>query len=130
MNKKIKGRIINSLREIHRNYDDNRKNAKKKAKIAPATYECPYCKIWMYEGKSEKNLNKLIKENPKKIIKKGKIQIDHVDPVIKLESWTWNWDDYITRLFCDINNLSATCRSCHAKKTKKENNIRKNCKNT
>ena len=123
----LKSTIISSLREIHRNYDANRKACKNSCKVAPATFACEKCNVWIYEGKSEQNYLKLVAENlDKDIIMKNryKLQIDHIDPIIKLETWSWNWDDYINRLFCDINNLQGLCKPCHAAKTKIETSKR------
>lgn len=131
--KNLKGTIISALREIHRNYDENRKLCKERSKVAPATYQCEICGIWIYEGKSVKNFEKMKEEYPsKEMIMKNryKIQIDHIDPIIKLEHWEWNWHEYIERLFCDIDNLQAICSACHSPKTKKETQIRKNLRNS
>ncbi len=66
------------------------------------------------------------------------VQVDHVDPAVPLgvkeEDMTPN--DLVSGIFCDPSNLQVLCstpikslpkgsRSCHAKKTNKENFIRK-----
>jgi len=68
--------------------------------------------------------------NKKGVIKKmSMLAIDHVNPVVPVDRDHISWDDYITRLFCDVSNLQVLCnfkgeyngeRSCHSKKTKKE----------
>ena len=44
------------------------------------------------------------------------VQIDHKEPIGKCDSW----DVFIERLFCEVENLQAVCKSCHKIKTKKE----------
>ena len=46
------------------------------------------------------------------------IQVDHIKPVV-LTNFI-SWDDFITNLFCDSDNLQVLCKPCHKKKTKKE----------
>lgn len=131
--KNLKGTIISALREIHRNYDEPRKECKTNSKVAAATYACCECDKWIYEGKSQSNFNKMVEDNPdKKCVMKSryKIQIDHIDPIVPLTHWTWNWHDYISRLFCPLDNLQAICKECHAVKTKKETQIRKELRNS
>lgn len=51
-----------------------------------------------------------------------KMDIDHEIPVIavneRLEDLTW--DEVVSRLWCDAQNLRAVCKDCHKTKTKKE----------
>ena|SRR3990167_59042 len=44
------------------------------------------------------------------------IQIDHKDPIGTCNSW----DLFIEKLFCEVENLQAVCKTCHKIKTKKE----------
>jgi len=53
------------------------------------------------------------------------VQIDHVHPVIDLIKGFTTWDDYIERLFCDVENLACLCKTCHAAKTASEVQMRK-----
>jgi len=50
-----------------------------------------------------------------------KIQIDHKNEVGK---FTGSWDEYISSLFCPIENLQALCEECHKVKTKEYNIMR------
>lgn len=52
------------------------------------------------------------------------IQIDHITPVVDPVVGFTTWDDYISRLFCEIENLQALCRACHKEKTKHERSTR------
>ncbi len=55
------------------------------------------------------------------------MQVDHVDPVIPVTSSLVEMDllDVINRIWCDPSNLQATCKKCHAPKTKLENDTRR-----
>jgi hypothetical protein len=49
--------------------------------------------------------------------KANQVEVDHVSEVMK-DGWI-SWDVFIENLFCDIDNLSLKCVSCHKKKTDK-----------
>lgn len=53
------------------------------------------------------------------------VQIDHIFPVIDIMKGFTTWDDYIDRLFCDVENLACLCKTCHASKTAAEVQMRK-----
>jgi len=48
------------------------------------------------------------------------VQVDHIKPVIDQQVGFTTWDSFITRLFCDKDNLQVLCKTCHDTKTKKE----------
>ena len=96
-----------------------RNEIKKKAKVAPATFECNGCGVYIYEGSSEKNLKQLGKDFPSKKFVQEKVQVDHINPVAEGKD-EFTWDDYIGTLFCDVDNLQCLCSSCHDKKSKKD----------
>lgn len=124
MEAKWKGKIINSLRRLSYSYPP-RNEAKQRQKVAPATFECEHCQMWVYEG--SKTLEKLDLSSPKGLIK-GKVAIDHIDPVIPLKAFKrppWDWDEYILRMFCDDTGFQILCKICHDKKTKQENEERR-----
>jgi len=52
------------------------------------------------------------------------IQIDHITPVVDPVVGFTTWDDYISRLFCEIENLQALCIKCHKLKTAEEKQTR------
>lgn len=125
MDKKWKGRIINALRRLSYSYPP-RSKAKAKQKVAPATFECEHCGIWVYEG--SKDLEKLDLEAPNGIIK-GKVNHDHIEPVIAVSGFRntdWDWHEYIERLFCEQEGFQILCSDCHSKKTKEEDKKRVN----
>lgn len=45
------------------------------------------------------------------------IQVDHRDPVVDPDAGFQTWDTFISRLFCDINNLAVICKTDHKIKT-------------
>ena len=47
------------------------------------------------------------------------VQVDHIVPVVGSEGFT-TWDNYIERMFCDVDNLQVLCTTCHTSKTKEE----------
>lgn len=51
-----------------------------------------------------------------KLFKQDEIEVDHI---IEVGPFNGNWDDYIKRLYCNIENLQILCVACHLKKTKK-----------
>jgi hypothetical protein len=49
-----------------------------------------------------------------------KISVDHIDPVISIESGFVDWNEFVTRLWCSKENLQRICDDCHQKKTNNE----------
>lgn len=126
----LKGRIINLLRDLSKKHPQ-RKEVEDRTKVAPATHECQKCGLWLYKGTSNKNYENLKKEFPNKRIEKGRLEVDHNDPVISLEKgWEFSYDGYIERLFCGSEKLTGLCRGCHQKKSNIEKQIKKYKKDT
>lgn len=53
------------------------------------------------------------------------VQVDHKDPVVCTKEGFVNWDTFIERLLCTVDNLQVLCTGCHKKKTDKERQERK-----
>lgn len=51
------------------------------------------------------------------------IQVDHKEPVVDPEIGFINWDTFIDRLWCSIENLAVLCKNCHNTKTSLEKSI-------
>lgn len=83
-----------------------RTEALKRARISRGVYKCNMC-----EGE----------------FKRKEMHIDHIKPVIDYKGFT-TWDDYIDRLFCDVDGFQVLCAPCHDNKTSIENEIRKSRK--
>lgn len=94
------------------------------------------CKIYMKIG-NYRNGKPIMKryflcENPDCgcLCDDGEGAVDHIKSVIDVNEGFKNWNEYITRLFCDSDNLQFLCHQCHDNKTAEENNLRElNAKN-
>lgn len=73
-----------------------RNEVKRDAKVERGIYICASCK------KRTRNKD---------------IQIDHIIPVVDPEVGFQDWNTYISRMFCEKDNLQAICKTCHKKKT-------------
>jgi 5-methylcytosine-specific restriction endonuclease McrA len=93
----FKSWMISQLRKASYRYPA-RNEALKRARRARNEYECAHCK---------------------KIFGRKDVQIDHIEPVVKLQGFT-SWDDYITRMFCPVEGYQILCKEDHDIKTQKE----------
>lgn len=48
------------------------------------------------------------------------VQVDHIIPIIDPVVGFTTWDDVISRMFCEIDNLQVLCTQCHTLKTTAE----------
>lgn len=94
-----KTKIVAATRRIWF-YSPLRREAMKRAKV-DEYYRCEQCR-----GLQEK------------------VHIDHINPCVPLTGWE-GFDSFITRLFCDSDQLQAICEKCHSKKSLEETKIRK-----
>lgn len=78
--------------------------ARQKARLAVGRYQCAFCM---------------------KLFSDKQIQIDHINPVVEVNSGFINLDEFAKRLFCDDSNLQILCKPCHKEKTASENRLRK-----
>ena len=44
------------------------------------------------------------------------VQVDHIQPIGKFT----NWEQFIIRLFCELDNLQVLCKGCHKTKGKED----------
>lgn len=51
--------------------------------------------------------------------------VDHIDPVIDVDEGFIDFDIYIERMYCPLDNLQALCKPCHKKKCDEERKKRK-----
>ena len=115
-------KIKNALRRIHMHCKYKTK-AKNRSKIDKALYKCESegCKIAIYEGVSDKGYLALVDKYKRKYeVIRGKIELDHITPVIEPSKGFGSWDDYIRALWVDETGYQCICRECHAVKTAKE----------
>lgn len=60
-----------------------------------------------------------------KIFKLADVQVDHIDPVVSIEDGFIDWNEYISRMFCEADGLQVLCSACHSTKTQNERKQRK-----
>lgn len=108
-NKKLKSYIISTLRAasfripVRVGYTA-RKECIARAKLGRGQYECNSCRG---------------------VFKQYQLKIDHVLPVVDIKLGFQGWDVFINRLFCNTDNLSAICSTCHDSKSAVERELRK-----
>lgn len=61
----------------------------------------------------------------KKLFVAADVQVDHIAPVVDPKKGFVSWDEFINRIFCEIENLQTLCKPCHKVKTDKEKEERK-----
>lgn len=93
--KRLKAFVIAALRRASYRWPP-RYTAKINAKISYGLYECQACK---------------------KAFGPKQINLDHKIPVVSIKDGFTNFNDYIERLFCDVENFSVLCLFCHEQKT-------------
>jgi hypothetical protein len=52
------------------------------------------------------------------------VAIDHISPVVDPEVGFKGWDEYIERMFCEVDGYQLLCPDCHDKKTSDERKVR------
>lgn len=97
------GWIKNALRRASYKFP-SRNTCKINARVARNQYRCNLC-----QG----------------LFSNREVQLDHVEPVISVETGWVSWDEYIARLFPDIDGWQLLCVECHQAKSIEENSKRK-----
>lgn len=126
MNRKIKNMIVSYARRLSGSWEP-RNSAKAKAWVAPALHRCAKCGSLNYEGDSQKNFDKYVKQFPNDVVNFDGIEVDHIIPVVSVTGWT-NWDDFFESLFCPEDNFRCLCNKCHSAKSANENSHRAQAK--
>ncbi len=112
MDKKLKARIIAALRKISAQSDN-----RKKCLDAVKTRDL----VGNFKNGNPKYLNQYRCKMCANKFKSTEVQVDHIIPVIDPTAGFENWNKYMSRLFCDIENLQVLCKPCHVIKTNREN---------
>lgn len=122
MDRKLISIVKKSLRKASLT-NPARTQAKNKAKIAPSLFrcQCGNCELAIYEGSSDANFDKLSEDFSDLWLQRGKGHVDHIKPVREGKG-DFDWDDYITSLFCEVDNLQYLAPSCHDIKSKMDKN--------
>jgi 5-methylcytosine-specific restriction endonuclease McrA len=107
----LKGRIISMLRRLSWQWEPRSqalRNAKCGQQGRAFIYKCAIC------GGS---------------FKKDDVAIDHIDPVVPLNGFengkSWDYHEYILRLFCEIEGFRVLCDPCHDKVTENQKEERR-----
>jgi hypothetical protein len=80
-----------------------RDEALKRSRVDRGKYKCEMC-----EG----------------IFPRQDVELDHIYPVIDPQKGFTTFDEYIERLFCDIDGFQVICEPCHDAKTLIEDQLR------
>lgn len=91
------------LRRISYQYPP-RSEALKRSRVERGRYKCASCE---------------------KIYRSTEINLDHIQPVVDPHTGWTDWNDFISRMFCDADGYQTLCITCHDAKTLKEREIRK-----
>lgn len=80
-----------------------RSEALKQARVERGFYRCNMCKD-TFERKN--------------------VQLDHIIPVINPKDGFIDWNNYIERMFPEVDGWQVVCTACHDAKTEIENKLR------
>jgi 5-methylcytosine-specific restriction endonuclease McrA len=47
------------------------------------------------------------------------VSVDHINPVVDVGGFV-DWNEFISRLYCELDNLQLLCKQCHDLKSKNE----------
>jgi 5-methylcytosine-specific restriction endonuclease McrA len=110
----IKYAIQKSIRQVYSRYHEGKKKAleSSKVKVYPKKADGTQSKQYrvFYHCAS---CQQLVAE----------VDVDHIIPVGRFPQWPFGrgeLEDWITRLFCDVENLQVLCKPCHKLKCKEE----------
>ena len=100
---RFKSFIISALRRASSRWAP-KYTCKKNARVGRNQYRCTSCS---------------------KVVGNKHIKADHIHPVVEPIRGFVSWDEYIARLFVEVDGYQAVCSSCHAVKTAEERELRK-----
>ena len=52
------------------------------------------------------------------------VHLDHINPVVDLQTGFVDWNTFIDRLFPDVEGWQVLCETCHGAKTSMEDDLR------
>lgn len=106
--------IVSALRSASTRWDPMH-DCLKKARVSRGLYECASC--------GEHVPPTIKKEGERKRTKN--IFADHIKPVVDPSKGFEGYDEYIKRMFVEVEGFQALCGECHTKKTNEERGIAK-----
>lgn len=83
----------------------------KEARVARGLYECAGCK---------EHVPNTVRDGRRRV---QNIFVDHIDPVVDPEVGFTTWDDFISKMYCEKDNLQLLCKACHDIKSAEERTI-------
>lgn len=105
MKRKVVNSIISKLRTVSM-WSEEHKEVRKRCKV--------YEKVGVFKnGKDKIRLQGYRCEYCHKVV--DKIDVDHI---VEIGPFSGDWNSYIDRLFCSLDNLQGLCKPCHKDKTK------------
>lgn len=96
--------IVKEILDENRRTSPRMKKDGTRHKVDAVEFQCALCSSWM----------------PRK-----EIQVDHIEPVVPVETGFTDWNTFKERLFCDKSNLRCLCLTCHKQVTKEQRDKRK-----
>jgi hypothetical protein len=105
----LKSFLINRLRRASFAYPP-RTQAMQEARVERGIYRCAYC----------------VKEGKDILWKAKQVKVDHIQPVVDPAVGFIDWNNFISRLFCEKEGFQILCEAHHHAKTEQENLGRKN----
>lgn len=123
MDKRTHNRLIQAARKISLAWGP-RKTAKAKCKVDKSLFECSKCGVYVYEGSSANNYFDYQEKYSDKEVRMERFDMDHIEPVIAVDTVDHSWDIYYKRLFCGEENYRGLCQECHKTKSAAENKLR------
>ena len=100
---RFKGFVVSALRRASSRWAP-KYTCKKNARSGRNQYTCALCK---------------------QVVGNKDIKIDHIEPVVDPALGFQGYDEFIKRLFVELDGYQAICVSCHQIKTNKERELRK-----
>lgn len=92
----IRGQVLKAARREYTKYNKDGCASKKPG----VEYQCETCNSW---------------------VSSTRIDVDHVNPVIDPVVGFVDWNTFVARVFCGVENLKRICEKCHDEKTSREN---------
>jgi hypothetical protein len=120
------GKLKNNLRRLHTHCPQHAK-VRERCKIDVAIYKCEgdNCINLIYDGESNKRYDTMVLKYPDNNVIKGKIQVDHINPVVDPIEGFISWDSYINRCWVSSDEMQGLCNDCHVRKSATEAVTRK-----
>lgn len=85
------------------------------ARVSRGLYECAICKehvpTTVYDDEKRRRVHNIV--------------VDHIEPVVDPAVGFTTWDEYIERMFVEVDGLQLLCKKCHTIKTNEERRIAK-----